>query len=202
MAMTDETPLARIVRFRGAVCSLAGTVPALGAVVPDFRLSRWWDAERINVTLESALAVGRPMLFSVVQSVDGHVSQVQVKTFDRQLAEFQGRVTGLQISSDLPITINRFFRQEEITHLVGLSDYYDQNFGRAYGVLIDEAKILTRAVFVADRKGVLRHAEILPEITLEPDYDAALAVLRSLVEDAPAPVAADTEGGSHEGSVS
>ena len=91
MAMTDETPLARIVRFRGAVCSLAGTVPALGAVVPDFRLSRWWDAERINVTLESALAVGRPMLFSVVQSVDGHVSQVQVKTFDRQLAEFQGR---------------------------------------------------------------------------------------------------------------
>ena len=197
MTMNNETPTARFVRFRGAVCSLAGTVPALGAVVPDFRLSRWWDAERIEVTLDDALAARRPMLLSVVQSVDGPVSQVQVKTFDRQLAEFQGHVTGLQISSDLPITINRFFRQEEITQLVGLSDYYDQNFGRAYGVLIEEPRILTRAVFVADWNGVLRHAEILPEITLEPDYEAAIAVLRSLVEETPGPTVA-VAGGSSE----
>jgi thiol peroxidase len=155
----------------------------MGAVVPGFRLSRWWDASRIEVTLEDALAAGRPVLFSVVQSVDAPISRLQVKTFDLKLAEFQGAVTGLQISSDLPITINRFFREEGITRLVGLSDYHSQNFGRSYGVLIDEPRILTRAVFVADRKGVLRHAEVLPEITLEPDYEAALTVLRELVPD-------------------
>jgi len=182
--MTDDTfPPARFVTFRGAACSLAGTIPKLGAVIPRFRLSRWWDAERIEVTLEDAMVAGRPILLSVVQSVDGPVSRVQAKTFDTQLAEFDGAVTGLQISSDLPITINRFFRQEEITRLVGLSDYHDQNFGRAYGVLIEEPRILTRAVFVADRNGVLRHAEILPEITLEPDYEAALAMLRGLVSE-------------------
>lgn len=182
--MTDETLMARIVTFRGEPSALAGTVPEMGAVVPDYRLSRWWDASRIEVTLEGTLAAGLPVLFSVVQSVDGPVSQLQVKTFDLKLAEFQGGVIGLQISSDLPITINRFFRQEGITQLVGLSDYHNQNFGRSYGVLIEEPRILTRAVFVTDRKGVLRYAEVLPEITNEPDYEAALAVLRKLVDDA------------------
>lgn len=195
--MTDKTsPPARFVTFRGAAYSLAGTIPRLGAVIPGFRLSRWWDAEWTEVTLQDALAAGRPMLLSVVQSVDGPVSQLQAKTFDAQLAEFQGAVTAIQISSDLPITINRFFRQEEITRLVGLSDYHDQNFGRAYGVLIEEPRILTRAVFVADRKGVLRHAEILSEITLKPDYEAALAVLRGLVKETSAAVAADAGGSS------
>ena len=64
-------------------------------------------------------------------------------------------------------------------------------------MLIEEPRILTRAVFVADWNGVLRHAEILPEITLEPDYEAAIAVLRSLVEETPGPTVA-VAGGSSE----
>lgn len=199
--MTDETstmtdtsdgaPVPRVVTFRGESYALAGSPPELGAVVPDFRVTRWWNAVRIEISLADVLAPGLPVLFSVVQSVDAPISRLQANNFDLKLAEFKGAVVGLQISSDLPITINRFFRQEEITRLQGLSDYYDQNFGRAYGVLIEEPRILTRAVFVTDWKGVLRHAEIVPELTREPDYDAALAVLRELVVDAPGAVAAE-----------
>lgn len=187
--MTEEMPAARVVTFHGDAYALEGCVPNAGATVPEFRLTRWWNAVRIEFTLEDAMAAGLPVLFSVVQSVDAPISRLQAKTFDLKLAEFGGAVLGLQISSDLPLTINRFFQQEEITRLVGLSDYYDRNFGRSFGVLMEEPRILTRAVFVTDWKGVLRHAEVVPEITQQPDYEAAIAVLRQLVVDAPGAIA-------------
>ena len=52
-------------------------------------------------------------------------------------------------------------------------------------MLLEEPRVLTRAVFVIDWKGVLRYAEVVPEITQQPDYDAAIAVLRQLVVNAP-----------------
>ena len=183
--MTDETLPTRTVTFRGTPYALAGNLPEVGLVVPAFRLTRWWDATRIEVTLEETLSAGLPMLFSVVQSVDAPISRLQAKTFDLKLEEFEGAVLGAQISSDLPNTINRFLQQEDILRLDGLSDYYDQNFGRSFGVLLEEPRVLTRAVFVIDWKGVLRYAEVVPEITQQPDYDAAIAVLRQLVVNAP-----------------
>jgi len=187
--MTDETATPRCVTFRETAYTLAGAVPEIGQVVPNFRLSKWLDATRIEVTLDDTLSAGLPVLFSVVQSVDAPISRLQAKTFDLKLAEFEGAVVGAQVSSDLPNTINRFLYQEDILRLDGLSDYFDQNFGRAFGVLIEEARILTRAVFVIDWQGVLHHAEVVPEITQQPDYESAIAVLRRLVVNAPGAIA-------------
>ena len=100
--MTDETLPTRTVTFRGTPYALAGNLPEVGLVVPAFRLTRWWDATRIEVTLEETLSAGLPMLFSVVQSVDAPISRLQAKTFDLKLEEFEGAVLGAQISSDLP----------------------------------------------------------------------------------------------------
>jgi len=96
---------------------------------------------------------------------------------------------GAQVSSDLPNTINRFLQQEDMLTLDRLSDYYDQNFGRSFGVLIEEPRIITRAVFVIDWQGALRHVEVVLEITQQPDYDVAISVLRTLVVSAPGAIA-------------
>jgi thiol peroxidase len=114
--------------------------------------------------------------------VDTPVSRLQLKNFDNALAQFGDLATGVNISSDLPVTIRRVFGNEEISCFMGLSDYLDRNFGRAYGVLVEESQVLARAVFVIDGKGVLRHAELLPEVTLEPDYVAALNALSECCE--------------------
>jgi thiol peroxidase len=53
----------------------------------------------------------------------------------------------------------------------------DRDFGRNWGVLIDELKILARAVFVLDADGIVRYAEVVKEVASEPDYDAALTAL-------------------------
>ena len=67
---------------------------------------------------------------------------------------------------------------------MGCSDYFDRNFGRSYGVLLEEAAILTRAVFVIDKDGIIRHAEVVPEITAEPDYHGAMTALAKLIDTA------------------
>ena len=173
------------ITFRGEPFVLAGTTPTLGNPIPDFNLTSWWNGTRIETSLDTLQAAGLPLLFSVVQSVDAPVSRLQAKNFDLRLAEFGGAVFGLQISSDLPLTLNRFLKNEEIYHLDGYSDYYDQNFGRSFGVLMEEPRVLARAVFVADWNGILHYAEVVPEITQEPDYESPINILRDLVVNAP-----------------
>ena len=60
------------------------------------------------------------------------------------------------------------------------SDYQDRRFGEDWGLMIEELKILTRAVFVLDADGKIVYSQVVPEVTDEPDYEAALAVLRRL----------------------
>lgn len=180
--MQEKTDGKVMVTFRGEAYALSGTIPAVGSVAPDFTLYSWWNATKVEITLASLLTNGQPILLSVVSSIDTPISRMQAKQFDMAMSEFEGSAIGVQISSDLPNTINRFFVQEEIQTLMGCSDYFDRNFGQSYGVLVEEPAILTRAVFVIDREGILRYTEVPAEITMEPDYAMALNVLDELVK--------------------
>lgn len=181
-APNDSQPHANSVTFHGESFALTGHLPAIGTAAPTFSVCAWHNAAKVDVPLQSLLAAGRPLLLSVFASVDTPVSRLQLKNFDNALAQFGDLATGVNISSDLPFTIRRVFGNEEISCFMGLSDYLDRNFGRAYGVLLEESQVLARAVFVIDGKGVLRHAELLPEVTLEPDYVAALNALSECCE--------------------
>ena len=123
---------------------------------------------------------------SVITSVDTPVGKIQARTFEKLLRPIHEDVTAVLVSSDLPFTLNRFRETERLKHLMGLSDYFDQSFGRAFGVVIEEPLVLARAVFVVDAAGVVQYEEVVPEITNEPDYAAAMAALKSLLPQKPA----------------
>jgi thiol peroxidase len=76
--------------------------------------------------------------------------------------------------------MNRFCGAEDIKAMRCGSDYMDRAFGRDWGLLIDELKILARAVFVLDKDGVVQHAEVVKEVASEPNYDAAITALEKL----------------------
>jgi len=42
-----------------------------------------------------------------------------------------------------------------------------------------ESGLLARAVFVVDRAGKVVHAQYVPEVTTEPDYDAAMSAVNA-----------------------
>jgi thiol peroxidase len=55
-----------------------------------------------------------------------------------------------------------------------------RNFAKDYGVLIQDGPlegITARAVVVLDKNNKVLHAQLVPEIATEPDYEKALAVL-------------------------
>ena len=170
------------ITFNGDDYALMGQVPEVGALAPDFRL--WYfnkGEEGGPIGKVDLLERGRPLLLSVITSVDTPVGKIQARKFEKLLRPIHEDVTAVLVSSDLPFTLNRFRETERLKHLMGLSDYLDQSFGRAFGVVIEEPLILARAVFVLDAAGVVRYEQVVPEITDEPDYASAMAALKALL---------------------
>ena len=86
----------------------------------------------------------------------------------------------LTLSMDLPFAQKRWCGAAGVDRIQTLSDHRDASFGTAYGVLIKELRLLARAVFLVDRKGVLQYKEVVKEVTNEPDYDALLKELKKI----------------------
>ena len=165
------------VTFKGNPLTLIGDEVKVGQPAPDFDLV-YFEGGMHHVRKSDLL--GKPTIISVVPSLDTPVCQVQTKTFNSRLGSLGDRINALTVSLDLPFAMNRFCGAESITNLKTGSDYMDRGFGTAWGVLIDELKILARAVFVLDAGGTVRYAQVVKEVAEEPDYDAALAVLEKL----------------------
>lgn len=169
-------PRAAAVTFKGHPLSLVGSELAVGSSAPAFTLHRY-EGGMQTVTLEQFR--GKPLLISVVPSLDTGVCQIQTKKFSEKLGALGDKVGALTVSLDLPFAQNRFCGAENIQHMVTASDYQTRKFGEDYGLLIDELKLLARSIVVLDSTGKVVHHEVVKEVTNEPNYDAALAALES-----------------------
>lgn len=165
------------ITFKGAPMTLAGEAVSEGQAAPDFTL-HYFDNGMQSLGL--ADLKGKPTILSVVPSLDTGVCAIQTKTFNEKLDGMGDKINAVTVSLDLPFAMNRFCGAESITNIKVGSDYQDRSFGNAFGTLIEELKILCRAVFVLDADGTLKHVEYVKEVTEEPDYGAALAALESL----------------------
>jgi thioredoxin-dependent peroxiredoxin len=166
------------VTFKGNPLTLVGEAVQVGKPAPNFDVVFYGEGGMHHITKADLL--GKPAIISVVPSLDTPVCQVQTKTFNKKLAALGDTITALTVSLDLPFAMNRFCGAEDIKGMKNGSDYMDRSFGTHWGVLIDELKILARAVFVLDSKGVVHYAQVVKEVAEEPDYDAALAALQKL----------------------
>lgn len=167
--------MARTVNFKGAPLTLVGDEIKRGQSAPDFKL-HYFEGGMKTITLDDLK--GKPTLLSVVPSLDTAVCAMQTKKFNDTLSALGDKVNAVTVSLDLPFAMNRFCGAEGIKNLRVGSDYQERSFGQAFGTLIDELKILSRAVFVLDEDGKVVYADYVPEVTSEPDYDAALEALR------------------------
>ena len=114
-------------------------------------------------------------------SLDTPVCAERTKRFEAELAALSDQVNALTVSCDLPFAQARFCGVENIQSMRTGSDYKDRKFGEDWGTLIDELKIMARAVYVLDADGKIVYGQIVPEVTEEPDYDAALNALKGLL---------------------
>jgi thiol peroxidase len=165
--------------FKGNPMTLAGDEIKAGQSAPDFAMHAFEDGQLKRLTL--ADLKGKPSIISVVPSLDTPVCQKQTKHFNESLGALGDKINAWTVSLDLPFAMNRFCGAENIKNIRSVSDYQDRSFGTNWGMLIEELKILARGVFVLDKDGKVVYAETVKEVGQEPNYDAALKALQSLV---------------------
>lgn len=149
-----------------------GELPATGDQAPDFTLV---DADLAEFSL--ADLPGRKVL-SIFPSIGTGVCQAGARTFNELAAGLED-TTVLNVSVDLPFALAGFCAAEGLEN-VKVGSAFRSTFGTDYGVTLTDSKfegLLARAVVVLDADGKVLHAELVPQIGQEPDYDAAVAAL-------------------------
>src|SRR3989338_7146713 len=161
-----------VVTFKGNPMTLVGPELKVGQKAPDFQVV----AQDLSpVTLANSR--GKIRLVSVVTSLDTGICDIQTKRFNEEAAKLPN-VAILTISADLPFAQKRWCGAAGIDKVQVLSDHKDASFGTAYGVLMKELRLLSRAIFVVDANDTLRYIEYVPEVASHPNYDAALNAAR------------------------
>lgn len=171
--MTERNGVAT---FQGNPLTLVGPEIKVGDKAPEFNAL----ANDLSPASLSDYA-GTVLVIAAVPSLDTPVCDMEVRRFNAEAAALGDDVKILTLSMDLPFAQGRWCGAAGVDAVQTLSDHKDASFGEAYGVLIKELRLLSRAVFVLGKDGVVEYAQYLGEITEEPDYDAALAAVKKLV---------------------
>jgi thiol peroxidase len=152
-----------------------GPMLNVGDKAPDFTLTA-----NDRSTRSLADYVGKVKILSVVPSIDTSVCSAQTHRFNEAAAGLSNDVVVLTISADTPFALKRYCGNEGISRTETLSTFMDMKFADDYGVHDTDWRVCQRSVFVLDRDNVIRHAEYVPVIGHEVDFDAALAKAREL----------------------
>lgn len=161
---------------KGLTVHTSGNLPAVGSTAPAFKLTA---VDLSDVGLDAF--AGKKKLMNIVPSLDTGICAMSARRFNSEVAKLDDAVL-LNISADLPFAQKRFCESEKLHNIVTLSTMHPTTFGTDYGVVMIDgplAGILSRAVLVLDQNNRVIHAQQVPEIAQEPDYESALAALRS-----------------------
>jgi thiol peroxidase len=118
-------------------------------------------------------------IFSVVPSLDTPVCDMQTKRFNDEAGK-AANITMYTVSMDLPFAQKRWCDAFGVDNVRMISDHRDASFGQAYGTLIKDLRILSRAIFVVDKDDVIRHVEYVKEVSEHPNYEAVMEAARKI----------------------
>ncbi|NDV96254.1 thiol peroxidase [Dysgonomonas sp. 521] len=163
------------VTFKGSPVNTSGQLPAVGSPAPDFTLVK---TDLSDVTLKDLN--GKNVILNIFPSLDTAVCAASVRKFNKEAASLPNTVI-LAISADLPFAAGRFCTTEGIENVHPASTFRNPEFAKDYGVLTLDGPLkglLARSVVVLDGNGKVLYNELVEETTNEPNYQAAISVLK------------------------
>lgn len=163
------------ITFKGNPLTLLGEEIKVGNKAPDFTVL---SAGLAPVKLSDY--DGKVRVLAIYPSIDTGVCQAQNRRFNAEASNL-GDAVILSVSCDLPFAQSRFCAAEGLDKVITLSDHKDVDFGTKYGFLIKELRLLARGTVIVDKDGIVKYVEYVPEVTTEPDYEAAIKVVKELL---------------------
>jgi thioredoxin-dependent peroxiredoxin len=164
------------ITFKGNTVNTCGDLIKQGSLAPEFTLTGS-DLSEISLKKYS----GKNVILNIFPSIDTSVCAASVRKFNQEAGNLKNVIV-LCISADLPFAQSRFCGAEGLTNVITLSTFRNNQFGDLYGVrMIDGplAGLLSRAVVIIGTDGKVIYSQQVPEIAQEPDYNAALNVVRN-----------------------
>ncbi|WP_428080441.1 thiol peroxidase [Candidatus Avelusimicrobium alvi] len=164
------------ITMNGLPAKVAGKDLKTGDRAPDFMLTG-----NALETVKKTDFYGKVLVISCVPSLDTPVCSLETRRFNREADKLPEGVIVLTVSRDLPFAQTRWCAANDVKKVMTASDYRDYGFARDYGVLLEDLGLLTRAVFVVDKEGIIKYIQFVPEVTQEPDYEEVLNEVKKLL---------------------
>lgn len=156
---------------KGNMLTTNGNLPVVDQKAPQFILKL---NDLTTTTLEDY--VGSNVILNIFPSIDTSTCATSVRVFNERAAQLENTKV-ICVSRDLPFAQKRFCGAEGLHNVITASDFATGDFGKSYGVELQNGSLQSlhaRAVVVIDPNGVIKHTELVSDLSSEPDYDAAI----------------------------
>jgi thiol peroxidase len=164
-----------LIKFAGKDATVIGDDIQVGQKAPDFvALKQDWSV--VKCFKETRRKV---RIITSLPSLETAVCDRETRRFNQEAAALDKKIVVVAISADLPYTQKRWCGAAGVDQVITLSDSLKTDFGKKYGCLIKEGRVLRRAVFVVDRKRIVRYAAYMPTFGDEPIYEEVLAAAKA-----------------------
>ena len=164
-----------LIQFSGKEVTVVGADIQIGQQAPEFRVHAN-DFSTVNA-LESTK--GKVRIIGSLPSLSTSVCDRETRRFNEEAASLSGDIVIIMVSTDLPYTQRSWCGAAGIDRVITLSDHVDTMFGEKYGVLLQEPRVLRRAVFVVDRNDKVVYVAYMPALGVEPDYEQVLRAAKA-----------------------
>lgn len=172
-----------MIERKGVVTSKGNPVTLLGPEIKVGDRAPSFTAVTNDMKVETITpSDGKVRILASVPSLDTAVCDTETRRFNTEAGKLGQGIEILTVSMDLPFAQKRWCGAAGVDKVRTLSDHREASFGQAYGTLNRDTRLLVRAVFVVDGKGIVRHVEYVKDTGMEPDYNAALAAVRDLIK--------------------
>ncbi|MFV0417998.1 MAG: thiol peroxidase [Dysgonomonas sp.] len=163
------------ITFKGTAVNTSGQLPSIGTIAPDFALVK---TDLSEISLKDLK--GKKIVLNIFPSIDTGVCAASVRKFNKEASSLANTVI-LAISADLPFAAGRFCSVEGIENVYPASVFRNAEFAKDYGLLMLDGPLkglLARSVVVIGVEGKIAYTELVPEVTQEPNYEAAIAAAK------------------------
>jgi thiol peroxidase len=173
-----KTERSGLIKFGGKEATIVGNDLKAGDKAPEFTVLKqdWSVVKALKDTKRKV------RIIASMPSLETSVCDRETRRFNEEASKLSKAIAILVVSADLPYTQKRWCGAAGVDQVITYSDSLKVDFGSKYGCLIKEGRVLRRAVFVVDRKRVIRYAAYMPALGDEPNYEEVLAAARDALK--------------------
>lgn len=166
-----------LLQLAGVDVTIVGPDIIVGQQAPEFTLQDQ-DWNLINVLAQTK---GKVRILIALPSLNTGVCDRETRRFNEAASDLNENIIIIGISTDLPFSQKNWCGAAGVDRVMVISDHMETDFGKKYGCLIKERRILRRSVFVVDSDDKVVYTDYMKNLGDEPDYEAVLNAARDVL---------------------